>query len=204
VRAQQGLFTIQRTCPTCTGNGRVIGDPCDACGGAGRGHPEKTQSVTLPKRVEDGTPIRLSGVGEAGARGGPAGDLYIFISVAPHRLFGRDGSNIHCRIPIPLTTAALGGQIEVPTIDGKRARVQVPAGTQTAHRFRLRGKGMTELHGHARGDMFAEIVVETPVNLTHRQQELLREFDEAGNAETHPESEGFFARVKELWGELRD
>jgi molecular chaperone DnaJ len=204
VRAQQGFFTIERTCPTCSGNGRVIGDPCDACGGAGRVHREKTLSVTIPKGVEDGTRIRLSGEGEAGARGGPSGDLYIFISVAPHRLFGRDGSNIHCRIPIPLTTAALGGQIEVPTIEGKRARVQVPAGTQTAHRFRLRGKGMTELHGHSRGDMFAEIVVETPVNLTHRQQELLREFEDAGNAETHPESEGFFARVKELWGELRD
>jgi molecular chaperone DnaJ len=204
VRAQQGFFTIERTCPTCAGNGRVITDPCDACGGSGRVHREKTLSVTIPRGVEDGTRIRLAGEGEAGARGGTSGDLYIFISVAPHRLFVRDGGNVHCRIPIPFTTAALGGQIEVPTIEGKRARVQVPPGTQTAHRFRLRGKGMTELHGHARGDMFAEIVVETPVNLTKRQQELLREFEEAGDGATHPESEGFFARVKELWEELRD
>ncbi len=204
VRAQQGFFTIERTCPTCGGNGRVITDPCELCSGAGRVHREKTLSVTIPKGVEDGTRIRLAGEGEAGARGGASGDLYIFVSVAPHRLFGRDGGNIHCRIPIPFTTAALGGQIEVPTIEGKRARVQVPAGTQTGHRFRLRSKGMTELHGHTRGDMFAEIVVETPVNLTRRQQELLREFDGAGNGATHPESEGFFARVKELWGELRE
>jgi molecular chaperone DnaJ len=204
VRAQQGFFTIERTCPTCGGNGRVIADPCDGCSGSGRVHREKTLSVTIPQGVEDGTRIRLAGEGEAGARGGPPGDLYIFVSVAPHRLFSRDGANIYCRIPIPLTTAALGGQIEVPTIEGKRARIQVPAGTQTGHRFRLRGKGMTELHGHARGDMFAEIVVETPVNLTKRQQELLRAFEEAGNGATHPESEGFFARVKELWGELRD
>jgi molecular chaperone DnaJ len=204
VRAQQGFFTIERTCPTCSGNGRVITDPCEACSGTGRVHRDKTLAVTIPQGVEDGTRIRLAGEGEAGARGGAPGDLYIFVSVAPHRLFSRDASNIYCRIPIPFTTAALGGQIEVPTIEGKRARIQVPAGTQTGHRFRLRGKGMTELHGHARGDMFAEIVVETPVNLTKRQQELLREFEDAGNGATHPESDGFFARVKELWDELRD
>ena len=204
VRAQQGFFTIERTCPTCAGNGRVITDPCEACSGSGRVHREKTLSVSIPSGVEDGTRIRLSGEGEAGARGGSSGDLYIFISVAPHRLFNRDGGNVYCRIPIPFTTAALGGQIEVPTIEGKRARVQVPAGTQTSHRFRLRGKGMTELNGHARGDMFAEIVVETPVNLTKRQQELLREFEQEGDSDTHPESEGFFAKVKELWDDLTD
>ncbi|MEM7026248.1 MAG: molecular chaperone DnaJ [Pseudomonadota bacterium] len=204
VRAQQGFFTIERTCPTCAGNGRVITDPCEACNGSGRVHREKTLSVTIPSGVEDGTRIRLSGEGEAGARGGSSGDLYIFISVAPHRLFNRDGSNVYCRIPIPFTTAALGGQIEVPTIEGKRARIQVPEGTQTSHRFRLRGKGMTELNGHGRGDMFAEIVVETPVNLSKRQQELLREFEQEGGGDTHPESEGFFAKVKELWDDLTE
>ncbi len=204
VRAQQGFFTIERTCPTCAGTGRVISDPCEACSGSGRVHREKTLSVTIPQGVEDGTRIRLTGEGEAGTRGGAPGDLYIFVSVAPHRLFKRDGSHLYCRVPIPVTTAALGGQIEVPTIDGRRARLQVPEGTQTGHRFRMRGKGMTELHGHSRADMFCEIVVETPVNLSRRQQELLREFEQAGNGATHPESEGFFAKVKDLWDELRD
>jgi molecular chaperone DnaJ len=204
VRAQQGFFTIERTCPTCSGSGRVISDPCDACSGSGRVHREKTLAVTIPAGVEDGTRIRLAGEGEAGTRGGTPGDLYIFVSVAPHRLFERDGTNLYCRIPIPLTTAALGGQIEVPTIDGKRARLQIPESTQTGHRFRLRGKGMTELHGHNRGDMFCEIVVETPVNLTRRQKELLQEFERAGDGSTNPESEGFFAKVKDLWDELRD
>jgi molecular chaperone DnaJ len=204
VRAQQGFFTIERTCPNCGGHGRVITDPCGACNGSGRVHREKTLSVKIPSGVEDGTRIRLSGEGEAGTRGGTPGDLYIFVSVAPHRLFRRDGANVFCSIPMPLSTAALGGQIEVPTIEGKRARLQIPEGTQTGHRFRLRGKGMTELNGHARGDMFAEIVVETPVNLTKRQKELLREFEEVGGNSTHPESEGFFAKVKDLWGELRE
>jgi molecular chaperone DnaJ len=204
VRAQQGFFTIERTCPTCSGTGRVISDPCDACSGSGRVHRDKTLSVTIPAGVEDGTRIRLAGEGEAGTRGGTPGDLYIFVSVAPHQLFQRDGTNLYCRIPIPMTTAALGGQVEVPTIDGKRARLQIPESTQTAHRFRLRGKGMTELHGHNRGDMFCEIVVETPVNLTRRQKELLQEFEHAGDGSTNPESEGFFAKVKDLWDELRE
>ena len=204
VRAQQGFFTIERTCPTCSGTGRVITDPCEACSGSGRVHREKTLSVTIPQGVEDGTRIRLVGEGEAGTRGGTTGDLYIFVSVTPHRMFKRDGSSLYCRVPIPVTTAALGGQVEVPTIDGRRARLQIPEGTQSGHRFRLRSKGMSELHGHARGDMFCEIVVETPVNLSRKQQELLRQFDEAGNGSTHPESEGFFAKVKDLWGELRD
>jgi molecular chaperone DnaJ len=204
VRAQQGFFTIERTCPTCSGTGRVISDPCEVCSGSGRVHREKTLAVSIPAGVEDGTRIRLAGEGEAGTRGGTPGDLYIFVSVAPHRMFERDGANLHCRIPIPLTTAALGGQIEVPTIDGRRARLQIPESTQTGHRFRLRGKGMTELHGHSRGDMFCDIVVETPVNLSRRQKELLQEFERAGDGSTNPESEGFFARVKDLWGELRD
>jgi molecular chaperone DnaJ len=204
VRAQQGFFTIERTCPSCAGTGRVISDPCTVCSGSGRVHREKTLQVSIPAGVEDGTRIRLAGEGEAGTRGGSSGDLYIFVSVAPHRFFKRDGGNLHTRVPIPLTTAALGGQIEVPTIDGTRARLQVPEGTQSGHRFRLRGKGMSELHSHSRGDMFCEVVVETPVNLTKRQKELLREFEKAGNGDTHPESEGFFAKVKELWSELRD
>ncbi|MGI9508314.1 MAG: molecular chaperone DnaJ [Geminicoccaceae bacterium] len=207
VRAQQGFFTIERTCPTCGGQGRVVTDPCNACNGHGRVQREKTLSVKIPKGVEDGTRIRLSGEGEAGMRGGTPGDLYIFVSVAPHRMFQRDGGNIQCRVPIPLTTATLGGQIEVPTIDGARARLQVPEGTQTGHRFRLRGKGMTELNGNARGDMFAELTVETPVNLSKRQKELLREFEEEGGGSgggTQPESEGFFAKVKDLFGDLRD
>lgn len=205
LRSQQGFFTVERTCPTCQGTGRVISDPCTVCSGSGRVHKEKTLAVTIPAGVEDGTRIRLSGEGEAGIRGGPTGDLYIFVSVAPHRFFRRDGANLQCRVPIPMTTAALGGQVEVPTIEGKRVRVPVAAGTQSGHQLRLRGKGMSELHGHVRGDMLVELVVETPVNLTKRQEELLREFEGAGNANGHhPESEGFFAKVKELWDELRN
>jgi len=207
VRTQQGFFTVERTCPTCQGAGRVVKNPCKACAGSGVTQREKTLAVNIPAGVEDGTRIRLSGEGEAGIRGGQPGDLYIFVTVAPHRLFRRDGPNIFCRVPIPMTTAALGGQVEVPTIEGRRLRIAVPNGTQTGKQIRLKGKGMTELHGQARGDMFVEIVVETPVNLTKRQQELLREFEKVGgdNAQEHqPESEGFFAKVKELWDDLRD
>jgi molecular chaperone DnaJ len=206
VRTQQGFFTVERTCPTCQGTGRVIKNPCKSCGGSGVQQREKTLAVNIPAGVEDGTRIRLSGEGEAGIRGGQPGDLYIFVTVAPHRLFRREGPNIFCRVPIPMPTAALGGQVEVPTIEGRRLRVAVPAGTQTGKQIRLKSKGMSELHGHARGDMFVEIVVETPVNLTKQQQDLLREFEKAGtNSQSHqPESEGFFAKVKELWDDLRD
>ena len=207
VRSQQGFFTVERTCPTCQGTGRVIKNPCQACGGSGVQQREKTLAVNIPAGVEDGTRIRLSGEGEAAIRGGQPGDLYIFVSVAPHRLFRREGGNIFCRVPIPMTTAALGGQVEVPTIEGQRVRIAVPAGTQAGKQIRLKSKGMSELHGHARGDMFVEIVVETPVNLTKRQQELLREFEQAGGGdakEHQPESEGFFAKVKELWDDLRE
>jgi molecular chaperone DnaJ len=206
VRSQQGFFTVERICPGCQGSGRVIGNPCRECGGAGRVHRERTLAVTIPQGVEDGTRIRLSGEGEAGVRGGQAGDLYIFITVTPHRVFRRDGANIFCRVPIPLVVAALGGGIEVPTIEGKRAKLQIPAGTQTGKQIRLKGKGMTELQGHVRGEMFIEVVVETPVNLNKRQQELLREFERSGDTTNghHPESEGFLARVKEFWDELRE
>ncbi len=206
VRSQQGFFTVERTCPTCQGTGRVIKNPCKVCAGSGVQQREKTLAVNIPAGVEDGTRIRLSGEGEAGVRGGQPGDLYIFVSVAPHRLFRREGPNVFCRVPVAMTTGALGGQVEVPTIEGERQKISVPAGTQTGKQFRIRGKGMTELHGQGRGDMFVEIVVETPVNLTKRQQELLREFAKAGgDGQAHqPESEGFFAKVKELWDDLRD
>jgi len=205
VRAQQGFFTIERTCTSCQGAGRVIDKPCRPCGGQGRVRREKTLSVNIPAGVEDGMRIRLAGEGEVGLRGASAGDLYIFVGVPAHPIFQRDGANIFCRVPLPITTAALGGSIEVPSVDGTRARVTVPAGTQSGHRFRLRGKGMAVLNSVARGDMFIEATVETPVNLSKRQQELLREFEKEGDSRrTHPESEGFFARVKEFFEDLRE
>jgi molecular chaperone DnaJ len=205
VRAQQGFFTIERTCPTCQGSGRTIEKPCKACGGQGRVRREKTLSVNIPPGVEDGTRIRLAGEGEVGPHGAPPGDLYIFVSIAPHQIFQRDGANIFCRVPISFTIAALGGTIDVPTVEGTRTRVTVPAGTQSGHQFRLRGKGMTVLRSPARGDMYIQAIVETPVNLTKRQQELLREFERVGEkGKTNPESEGFFARVKEFFGDLRE
>lgn len=205
VRSQSGFFTVERTCPTCGGSGQVIKDPCRACGGSGRVQKEKSLQVTIPAGVEDGTRIRLAGEGEAGMRGGPPGDLYIFVSVAPHRFFQRDGANIYCRMPLAMTTAALGGQVDVPTLDGARARITLPAGTQTGAQFRLRGKGMTVLRSPARGDMIVEAVVETPRDLTDEQKRLLREFEAAGSGERHsPESHGFFAKVKELWEDLKE
>ena len=206
VRAQQGFFTIERTCPTCQGAGRVIRDPCRSCHGSGRVAREKTLSVAIPPGVEDGTRIRLAGEGEAGVRGAPHGDLYIFLSIKQHLLFRRDGANIFCRVPIPMMTATLGGAIEVPAVDGARARVNVPAGTQSGHQFRLRGKGMSVLRSHQRGDMYIEAVVETPVNLSKRQRELLHEFDAASHAgkSNSPESAGFFAKVRELWDDLTE
>ncbi len=205
VRAQQGFFTIERTCPTCHGVGRVIERPCTACKGAGRVEKTKTLKCDIPAGVEDGTRIRLTGEGEAGVRGAPPGDLYIFLSVQAHRLFQRDGADVYCRAPIPMTTASLGGDLEVPAIDGSRARITLPAGTQNGRRFRLKGKGMRILRSNARGDMYIEVTVETPVNLTKRQKDLLREFEAAGKGRrTSPESEGFFARVKEFWEELTE
>jgi molecular chaperone DnaJ len=206
VRAQQGFFTIERTCPTCQGMGKVIKDPCRVCGGQGRVRKDKTLQVTIPAGVEEGTRIRLSGEGEAGARGAPAGDLYIFLSIKPHRIFQRDGANIYCRVPIPMTTAALGGVIDVPTIDGSMTKVTISPGTQSGNQFRLKSKGMSVLRSPARGDMFIQAMVETPVNLTARQQELLKEFDAAGDTDGkhNPESEGFFAKVKELWKDLTE
>ncbi len=205
VRSQSGFFTIERTCPACQGSGHVVRDPCKTCGGAGRVQREKTLNVAIPSGVEDGTRIRLAGEGEAGMRGGPAGDLYIFLSVAPHPIFQRDGANILCRVPIPMTTAALGGAIEVPTIDGERARVAIPAGASSGQQFRLKGKGMSVLRSGARGDMFVQAFVETPQNLTARQKELLEEFARDGNAaRMSPQSASFLGKVKELWDDLKD
>ena len=187
VRATQGFFTIERTCPTCHGMGKVIKDPCRGCGGTGRVRRRRRWRSPCRPGVEDGTRIRLAGEGEPGMRGAPNGDLYIFLSVRPHRLFQREGANIHCRVPISMVTAALGGTIEVPSIDGSRAKIAIPAGTQSGHQFRLRGKGMSVLRSPARGDMFVEAVVETPVNLSKRQEELLREFEKVdGGKETSP------------------
>jgi len=206
VRAQQGFFTIERTCPNCQGQGRVIDNPCVECHGAGRVRREKTLSVNIPPGVEDGTRIRVAGEGEAGLRGGPPGDLYIFLSIAHHPLFRREGADLYCRVPIPMTSAALGGSIEVPTIEGGRAKVNIPAGAQTGQQFRLRDKGMTILRSRNRGDMYIEAQVETPVKLTKRQKELLREFDGAGggHSEHQPEHHGFFAKVKEFWDDLTE
>ena len=199
IRAQQSFFTIQRTCPTCGGTGRVIQDPCSACGGSGQVRRDKTLEVEIPAGAEDGMRIRLSGKGEAGARGAAPGDLYIFLSVAPHRLFQRDGADVFCKAPITVTTAALGGTMEVPTIDGATARVTIPEGTQSGAQFRLRSKGMSILRSSSRGDMYVQVQVETPRNLTKRQRELLQEFAAESTGEHHnPESHGFFARVKEF------
>jgi molecular chaperone DnaJ len=199
VRASQGFFTIERTCPTCQGRGETITDPCPTCSGAGRILKERTLSVNIPAGVEDGTRIRLSGEGEAGLRGGPAGDLYIFLSIKPHEFFQRDGADIFCRVPISMTTAALGGQIEVPTLEGAMSRVKIPEGTEGGKQFRLKGKGMPVLRSNAAGDMYIQVEVETPKNLTRRQRELLEEFEKESRKETSPESTGFFARMKDLF-----
>ncbi|RMF08044.1 MAG: molecular chaperone DnaJ [Alphaproteobacteria bacterium] len=205
VRTQQGFFMVERTCPTCHGTGAVIANPCTVCHGQGRVHKERTLSVKIPPGVDDGTRIRLGGEGEAGLRGGPPGDLYIFLSVRPHKIFRRDGDTIFCTVPIPMTTAALGGEIEIPTIGGGRAKVSIPAGTQSGRQFRLRGKGMVVLNsGGRKGDMIIETRVETPVNLTRKQKELLRAFEEEAGEEVSPESRGFFSRVKEIWEDLTD
>ncbi len=199
VRAQQGFFTVERTCPTCGGKGQIIKNPCGACAGAGRLRKDRTLNVNIPAGVETGTRIRLAGEGEAGLRGGPAGDLYIFIEVADHQIFERDGQNLFCRIPVSMTTAALGGEIEAPTLDGGRTRVKVPVGVQSGKQLRLRSKGMPALRGAGSGDLYIELHVETPVNLTSRQKELLAEFEELGSKNNNPESHDFFSKVKSFW-----
>jgi molecular chaperone DnaJ len=200
VRAQQGFFTVERTCPACRGNGRIIKHPCKTCKGAGQVQKERTLTVDIPAGVEEGTRIRLSGEGQAGMNGGAAGDLYIFISLAPHPIFQRDGHDLYCRAPVSFVIASLGGDIEVPTVSGGRAKVSIPEGTQSGKQFRLRGKGMPVLRGGGMsGDLYVELTVETPVKLTKKQKELLRAFEEEAKPGSQPESEGFFAKVKEFW-----
>jgi molecular chaperone DnaJ len=199
IRHAQGFFTLERTCPNCHGRGQVIEDPCPSCSGSGRVTRERTLSVNIPPGVEDGTRIRLAGEGEAGLRGGTAGDLYIFLSIQSHALFQRDGADLHCRVPVSMVTAALGGDFEVPAIDGSKSRVKVPGGTQSGRRFRLAGKGMPVLRSRQTGDMYVQVVVETPQNLTKKQRELLNEFEKLSSKDTQPESTGFFARVKDLF-----
>jgi molecular chaperone DnaJ len=204
IRMQQGFFTVERTCPVCHGQGRVIKDPCPICKGTGRVQKAKTLQVAIPAGVEEDTRIRLSGEGEAGLRGAPPGDLYIFLSIKPHRIFQREGADIHCTVPIPMTTAALGGSVEVPSIDGGRVAIDIPRGTQTGAQFRQKGKGMSVLRSPARGDMFVRVAVETPVKLSKRQEELLREFAAEAGEDHSPESSGFFRKVKEFWDDLTE
>ena len=204
VRAQQGFFTVERTCPSCHGQGKIIKDPCKSCGGSGRVQKERTLSVNIPQGVEEGTRIRLAGEGEAGVRGGPPGDLYIFLSIAAHDLFQRDGKDLFCRVPISITQAALGGQVEVPTLTGSRARVSIPEGTQSGKQFRLKGKGMPGLRGQGKGDLYIQALIETPVKLTRKQKDLLRQFDAESSDKNTPESSGFLSRVKGFFDELKD
>ncbi len=204
VRSSQGFFTVERGCPTCGGQGRTIDKPCRACRGEGRVHKEKTLQVNIPAGVEDGTRIRLASEGEAGLRGAPPGDLYIFLSVQPHRLFQREGADLYCQVPLSMVTAVLGGAIEVPAIDGGRVKITVPEGTQSGHRFRLRGKGMSVLRARDRGDLYVEVAVETPVKLSKKQKDLLKQFEAAGDPEGNsPESASFFARVKDFFDGLK-
>ncbi len=199
VRASQGFFTIERVCPGCHGRGEFIEDPCTGCQGAGRVTKERTLQVSIPAGVEDGTRIRLAGEGEAGLRGGPTGDLYIFLSIKPHEFFQRDGADVFCRVPIAMTTAALGGSIDVPLLDQSRVAVSIPAGSETGKQFRIKGKGMPVLRSNAKGDMYIQVEVETPKNLTKRQRELLAEFEKESHKETSPASSGFFSRMREFF-----
>lgn len=200
VRATQGFFTMERTCTACSGRGQIIRDVCKTCQGRGATRRNRTLEVTVPQGVEDGTRIRLAGEGDAGSRGGPAGDLYLFVSVAKDEFFERDGGDLYCQAPVTMTIAALGGAIEVPTIEGGRARIEIPEGAQSGRRFRLRGKGMTKLKSTGpRGDLYVEIQVETPVHLNARQRDLLRQFEKESSAESSPASQNFFAKVKKMF-----
>ncbi len=204
VRAQSGFFMVERACASCQGTGKVIKEPCETCHGHGRMRQQRTLEVAIPAGVEDGTRIRLAGEGEAGLRGAPAGDLYVFLSVKPHPLFQRDGANIFCRVPVGMADAALGLELTVPTVAGSKASVKLPPGTQTGQQFRLRGEGMSVLRSRERGDMYVEAFVETPQKLNKKQQELLRQFmAEGDHGKTNPEASGFMARVEEFWRSLK-
>jgi len=200
VRASQGFFTIQQTCPDCRGEGQVIKNPCNSCSGTGRVDKKKSLSVEIPAGVEDGTRIRLSGEGEAGYQGGPSGDLYIFIKEKPHSIFKRDVENLYCKAPIPMIDATIGGSIKVPTLDGSVVKVKIPSGTQSGSNFRLSNKGLPRFRQSGNGDLYLEAFVETPVNLSSSQKDLLKKFDSEKNKKTtSPQSEGFFNRLKDLW-----
>ncbi|MEO1192227.1 MAG: molecular chaperone DnaJ [Pseudomonadota bacterium] len=204
IRASQGFFTVERTCPTCHGEGQIVEKPCQVCNGEGRVHKDKTLQVNIPAGVEDGTRIRLAGEGEAGRRGAPAGDLYIFLTIKDHEFFERGGADLQCSVPIQMTTATLGGTVEVPSIDGGRVKVTIPEGTQSGQSFRVRGKGMSVLRSRDRGDLYIAVKVETPVKLSRRQKEILREFEEAGDpSSSSPESHGFFSKVKDFLDGLK-
>lgn len=202
VRSQQGFFAIERTCPTCQGRGETIDNPCSTCAGSGRVTRERSLSVNIPAGVEDGTRIRLAGEGEAGLRGGPPGDLYIFLSLKPHPFYQRDGADLFCRVPISMVQAALGGEFPVRTLDGGECRVKVPEGTQSGRQFKVKGKGMPVLRSRDVGDLYIQAVVETPQSLTKRQRELLAEFEAESSHKTHPESAGFFAKMKDFFENL--
>ena len=200
IRAQQGFFTIERTCPACNGTGQVIENPCKTCNGAGRTRREKTLKVTIPAGVEDGTRIRLSGKGEAGPRGAPPGDLYIFLHVKPHAIFQREGTTLATRVPISFTAAALGGSIDIPNLDGEDVTIEIPAGIQSGKQLRHRGAGMPVLQGRGRGDLVVEIAVETPTKLSKEQRALLEQFRELETGDECPESRGFFNKLKDVIG----
>ncbi|MEO0329736.1 MAG: molecular chaperone DnaJ [Pseudomonadota bacterium] len=204
VRASQGFFSIERTCPDCQGRGEVISDPCTDCNGQGRVTKERTLNVDIPAGIEDGVRIRLGGEGEAGSRGGPSGDLYIFLSIRPHEFFQRDGADLFCKIPVSMTTAALGGQFEVACLDGSKSRVKVPEGTQSGKQFRLRDKGMPIMRSKDFGDLYIQVAIETPQNLSARQRELLEEFDQLSSEQNSPESNGFFSRMKRFLDGMND
>lgn len=201
VRAAQGFFQIERTCPRCGGAGRLITDPCRICHGAGQVRRDRTLQVKIPAGVDDGSRIRLAGEGDAGQRGGPRGDLYIFMGVAPHDLFERDGLDLHCSVPVPMGVAALGGEIEAPCLasDDCRTQVKVEEGAQTGKTVRLKRRGMPSLRGRERGDLVVEFYVETPTRLTARQKVLLREFNDSCDADQHPRHAGFFDKARRFW-----
>lgn len=198
-RMQQGFFTIERTCHACGGAGQSIKNPCTTCSGQGRVRKERKLSVNIPAGVEENTRIRLSGEGEVGVRGGPSGDLYIFISIKPHNFFQRDGSDLHCEVPIRMTTAVLGGAVEIPSIDGNKAKVTIPEGAQGGQKMRLKGKGMSVLKSGRRGDLYVHLNVEIPVKLTKKQREIIEKFDEACTDKCQPKTKNFLDKLKDLF-----
>lgn len=201
-RFSQGFFTVEKTCSACNGSGQIIEKACKYCKGAGRVSKVKTLNVTIPSGIENGVKMRLTGEGEAGLRGGSVGDLYVFISIKPHAIFTRDGNNLNCDIPVSMITATIGGEVEVPTIDGRKALLKIPSGTQSGQILKLKGKGMKIVRSSIRGDMLVRIKVETPTNLTDRQIELLLQFEQ--EAPVHPQSDGFWGKIKDFWQEIKE